>query len=468
MERDQLDDITGHYMMGEVGPDALFEPQYWDETPAEHYPAMTEWDAFHHKRLEALVPDEAFHTREQELELAKRIQTGNSAATDLKTGRQMWAKTRTRLEQERDEGLSAQEELVVNNLRLAAWFVRHTMDFGKKQRERAGKSGKRGRFIGDLSSLAGGDLDYSDRFQVASIALWNAASKYTGYTKRGNQVRFSNWALWEVEKDVSRVIFERQSPVSYGPSAAKEISQLRKVRRKYEDEGVLRPSVEQLAGKLGLSHHSQVFELMDAEAASQHVSYEVFVDYVNTRLAEEVMVYEVDEQDEALILADTLVHAGTELSTAEMAMEWQVGKDVDDLVVLLDAREELVIGLRYGLEDGIRHTLREVGEHFGVTAERIRKIEVKALAKLRGFAYRTEAAVDEDLISQKESHAGNLRPIVSMSEGDDAALGLMRPEPYSSAYDADKNPVEEQFAPRRRTYTLPELHELRRAREALQ
>jgi len=115
------------------------------------------------------------------------------------------------------------------------------------------------------------------------------------------------------------------------------------------------------------------------------------------RVAQEPISLEtpVGEEDESH-LGDFIVDQAT-LSPAEQIINLNLHEQTAEVLKTLSPREEKIIRLRFGLEDGSEHTLEEVGQNFAVTRERIRQIEAKALRKLRhpSRSYRLKTFLEE-------------------------------------------------------------------------
>ena len=339
-------------------PQFLPEDEHLDAFPEDERTEvdnrlLSEWERAYQKAIVEATPDELLPTAEEEKQLAARIQMGLNMEKELlsdgPSGHDRAAK-----EALVQDGVAARDELVLRSLRLAAWFVRATMDFRRKERLGAGKKGVKGAIYSDLSKLRGGTIDYSDRMQLASIGLIKAAARYKG------EGRFSTLAMYNMENELSQELVRRETlPFRLPSDVSQDIRNVSKTRGYLTGALGRQPTDEEVAHEM-LINEDKVGRLDQLEHGRQRISLEDLA----SRYLEEHDGGEV-WQDEAEGIEELLPDPSTELTIEDEAALDELERKADQILAALSEREQLVIELRFGLAGGEPMTLEAVGQEIG-------------------------------------------------------------------------------------------------------
>ena len=281
----------------------------------------------------------------EEIELARRMESGLEAHARLEAeGDTLEAKEERRLLRIVDDGEAAREHLIQANLRLV-------VSIAKKYT---------GRGIGLL-----------DLIQEGNRGLIKAVDRFE-YRRR---YKFSTYATWWIRQAVTRAIANQSRTIRIPVHMIERLNKLNRTAKRLEQELNREPTHEEVARALGPE--------WDAERVE-----EAF------RLTRKPFSLEApigDEEDSTYgdFIADESIEA-----PEDAASEALLNSALDDALGALRDREAEVLKMRKGLVDGRQHTLEEVGQFFGVTRERIRQIENKALRKLKYHESRTRQLRD--------------------------------------------------------------------------
>ena len=280
------------------------------------------------------IGDTDLLTMQEEVWLAKRMERGK-LAEELLLSADLTAGDRAALDADKLDGELARAHLIRANLRLV---------------------------VSVAKKYVGRGLSFLDLIQEGNIGLMKATDKFD--YKRG--FKFSTYATWWIRQAITRAISDQSRTIRLPVHVGETINRVKKTGHRLQQILEREPTQEEIARAMDVSD-DKVRQVLDV---SRHpISLEAPVG-----------------QDGDAFLGD-FIEDDSMPHPLELASQELLKSQICDALSKLTERERKIIVLRFGLEDGRFRTLEEVGREFGITRERIRQIEAKALRKLRHPSY---------------------------------------------------------------------------------
>jgi RNA polymerase primary sigma factor len=273
-------------------------------------------------RVDLLTPDD-------ERRLAQAIEEGNQAALEL--DRPMEAAEHRRCMRIVQTGQHAKSELIQANLRLVVSIAKR---------------------------YSGRGMLFLDLIQEGNLGLMRAVDKFD-HTKG---FKFSTYATWWIRQAITRSIADQARTIRIPVHMVESMNRVLRMQRQMHQELEREPTLDELAERCGLPP-DRIREIL-------RISLDP--------LSLDSPVGEEDDSNLTDFIEDLTVDAPADMATKRM-----LAQAVEEALGELTDREQEIVRMRFGLDDGQARTLEDVGKEFGVTRERIRQIEAKTLAKLR-------------------------------------------------------------------------------------
>ncbi|WP_371821577.1 RNA polymerase sigma factor SigB [Catellatospora sp. IY07-71] len=267
-------------------------------------------------------------TAEQEVQLARRIEAGLMAEYVMERD----GLADRDLETVVREGRAAKDHLLEANLRLVVSIAKR---------------------------YTGRGMAFLDLIQEGNLGLIRAVEKFD-YTKG---YKFSTYATWWIRQAITRAMADQARTIRIPVHMVEQVNRMVRVRRDLATALGREPSIAQIAQAMDVPEY-QVIEL---------ISYD----------REPVSLDQAVGEDGESALGDFVAAVDPRGDAADALAQGQLRDEVEIVLATLSQREQAVIRLRFGLDDGRQRTLDEVGKEFGLSRERIRQIEKTTLLKLR-------------------------------------------------------------------------------------
>ncbi|MCQ2494040.1 MAG: RNA polymerase sigma factor RpoD [Lachnospiraceae bacterium] len=296
-------------------------------------------------------------TADEEIGLAKDMELGDTVKPEYD---ELWNEEQLLEEKAKDTengGIDDSEKARLEEVKARLKELQPSVDAGDNAKKRLAEANLR-LVVSIAKRYVGRGMLFLDLIQEGNLGLIKAVEKFD-YTKG---YKFSTYATWWIRQAITRAIADQARTIRIPVHMVETINKLIRVSRQLLQEKGREPMPEEIAEEMGMPVE-RVREIL--KISQEPVSLETPIG---------------EEEDSHLgdFIQDDNVPAPAEAAT-QLLLREQLNKVLDSLT----EREQKVLRLRFGLDDGRARTLEEVGREFNVTRERIRQIEAKALRKLR-------------------------------------------------------------------------------------
>ncbi len=270
-------------------------------------------------------------------------------------------------------------------------FWQEINDLGEEARKLLARANLR-LVVNVAKHFIGRGISFLDLIQEGNIGLLRAVQKFD-HTKG---FKFSTYATWWIRQAISRAIADQARTIRIPVHMVDSINRLLRAQRRIMQVLGRDPTMEELALESDLLDPNEKAAIQRAMAAGdplppsleRHLRRAAYQAAQIMRIAQEPMSLDVPIGTEDSGMLGDFIEDESAAGPADVTSIQSLREQLLDILASLNERERAVLEMRFGLVDGESHTLEEVGQAFGVTRERVRQIESKALRKLRHPGYR--------------------------------------------------------------------------------